>query len=167
MARRLRAAVRPAADQHLVPDHRHADPASWRPPPGPIHDRPWAVHRHAVRQSGQPWPPHRPVEHPSRACRLPVVGQSAPDALSDLGGGGPVVPVQPQPAQLAARPGYPWAARWRDAAGQRGRRRLPDPAVAVRGVRAARRPGGVAVRPHEPFRQPLAVRRARQASSTC
>ncbi len=68
--------------------------------------------------------------------------------------------VQPQPAAVAAGPRDPQPARRRDAAGERRRRCVSRAAHAVRPGGAARRPRRLAVRAHEPLRQPVALRRA-------
>ena len=81
---------------------------------------------------------------------------------------GPGLAVQLQPAAVAAGPRDPQPARRRDRC---WRASAPTPTGCGSTLfvtrRAARRPRRLALRAHEPLRQPVAVRRARRASSTC
>ena len=100
---------------------------------------------------------------PALHDRRLVAGRSARDLLPDLGAGRPGLPVQPQPAAsrgraarsaacAAARPCWPASAPTPSACGS---------SLFVTG-RAARRARRLALCAHEPLRQPVAVRRARQ-----
>ncbi len=126
------------------------------------HHRVGAVDRDAVRQCRRAGAAHRPVEHSGADHRHLVAGRSARDLLPDLGAGRAGLAVQPQPAAVAAGPRDPQPARRRDPARQRRRGRLSRATHAVRDGRAFCGPGRLALRAHEPLREPFALRRARQ-----
>ncbi len=143
-------------------DDRRSHAAPGWPLPAAVDDRMGAVDRAGVRQHGDARPPHRHLQHPADPPVRLVARRSARGVLPDLAAGGAGRAVLPQRAGVAPRARDPLPARRRHPAGQRGRRRVPGAAVAVRAGRAAGRGRRLALCTRQPVRQPVAVRRARQ-----